>query len=107
MYGSEPLSHVVQTGLGWYWMLVALLNLGFAAYYCYSAKSMFQGLIWTIVSVVFFAHAAAFLTGHGTIMPQGVRDAADALMGPVTYFVIAVTTFFVMLYFRRFFAEPL
>lgn len=107
MYGSEPLSHVVQTGLGWYWVLVALLNLGFAAYYCYSAKNMFQGLIWTVVSVVFFAHAAAFLSGHGAIMPQALRDAADALMGPVTYFVIAVTTFFVMLYFRRFFAEPL
>lgn len=107
MYGHEALTSTIQHGLGWYWVMVVLLNVGFAAYYFFFAKNMLQTLIWSAVSLVFLIHAAIFFTGNGGVLAQPVRDAADALMGPVTYFVIAVTTFFVMLYFRAFFSQPL
>lgn len=107
MYGPETLTSTVQTGLGWYWVFVALLNIGFAAYFFFNAKNMVQALIWGAASAVFLVHAVIFLTHNGGVLAQPVRSAADWLMGPVTYFVIAVSAFFIMLYFRRFFADPI
>jgi hypothetical protein len=41
------------------------------------------------------------------IIPQWARDFVDGLMGPITYFVISVTGFILLLRFRRFLTQPL
>jgi hypothetical protein len=99
MHGSG-LSPEVQHGLGIFYLLVVLMNLGFAIYQHRILRNTAQAAVWALVSLVFLGHAAAYLTGHGWILSQGIRDAVDAAMGPVSYFCIAVGAFFLFLYFR-------
>lgn len=106
MHGSG-LSASVQTGLGVFYLLVVLMNLGFAIYQHRVVRNSLQAAIWAAVSLVFMIHAVVYLTGHGWILPQGVRDAVDAAMGPVSYFCIAVAAFFLFLYFRGPLTEPI
>ena len=42
----------IQNGLGVYYLLVLLLNLGFAAYLFWLGKNKPQALLWTVVGVV-------------------------------------------------------
>lgn len=105
MHGSG-LTPGIQIGLGVFYALVVLLNLGFAIYQHRVRKNTAQAALWAVVSVIFMAHAAAYLTGHGWVLPQGARDAVDAVMGPVSYFCIAVAAFFLFLYFRGPLTEP-
>jgi hypothetical protein len=106
MHGTENLTSSIQTGLGVYYVLAALLNLGFAAYQLKFQRNSFQAVIWTVVSGVFLIHAIAYFAQLGWVLPQGLRDLADAFMGPVTYFVLSVTGFILFLYFRRFLTQP-
>jgi hypothetical protein len=105
MHGSE-LDHALQTGLGAYYILVVLLNLGFAFYQLKVRKAVFQAGLWGLVAGVFLIHAAVYLSGHGWIMPRSARDLVDAVMGPISYFCIAVGAFFLFVYFRKFLTEP-
>ena len=50
--------------------------------------------------------AVAYLTGHGWILPQSVRDAVAAAMGPVSYFCSAVAGYFLFLYRRAPLTQP-
>src|SRR5262249_50572767 len=57
----ENLTPPIQTGIGIYYFLVVLLNLGFVAYCYYAKRNMTQVLIWSIVSGVFLVHGLAYL----------------------------------------------
>ncbi|MCS6852454.1 MAG: hypothetical protein NZ700_14925 [Gemmataceae bacterium] len=105
-HGTHVLSGSAQTGLGVYYVLVFLLNLGFAAYHYYKRRDSFQTFVWTAVSLVFLFHAGAYLLHRGWVIPEEVRDLVDGLMGPVTYFTGSVIGFALLLYYRRFFTEP-
>jgi hypothetical protein len=106
MHGTENLTSSIQTGLGVYYVLAALLNLGFAAYQLKLQRNSFQAIIWAVVSGVFLIHAIAYFAELGWVLPQGLRNLADAFMGPVSYFVLSVTGFILFLYFRRFLTQP-
>jgi hypothetical protein len=56
----EFLTAPIEVGIGSYYLLVVLLNLGFAAYHFFYGKNRFQALVWTIVSGVFFIHAMVY-----------------------------------------------
>jgi hypothetical protein len=149
------LTPTIQTGIGVYYLLVVLLNLGFV-YYMYTKRNMTQVLIWTIVAAVFLVHAGAYFIngqrlssaqaglldaenaltrleaqgGSGEdlavaqkdvaearqevhdrehaawVIPQWAKDFVDWLMGPVTYFVISVAAFVILLKGYRFFTQP-
>jgi hypothetical protein len=106
MHDHEGLSGSIQTGLGYYYFLVMLMNLGFAAYYFYAEKKRTQALIWIGVSGIFLLHALAYLFHAGWTIPHVVRDTVNDVMNPVSYFVLAVGGLFVLLRWRRFFTEP-
>jgi hypothetical protein len=152
----DTLSPNIQSGIGFYYLLVALLNLGFVAYWYSNKRNMTQVVIWTIVAAVFVVHAGAyFINGRGLaaeqanlvkaeeeftrlqatgatsdqlteaqhevenahlavetkahaawVIPAWARNFVDWLMGPITYFVISVLLFVLLLKFYKFFAEP-
>jgi hypothetical protein len=106
MTNSEVLTLETQTGLGWYYLLVTVFNLGIACYYYYARRDRNQTAIWGTVAGVFLVHAAAYMTHYGWIMPKGLRNAIDWAMDPVTYFVGAVVGFGLFLRFRRVLTEP-
>jgi hypothetical protein len=105
MHDHPSLAPSFQTGLGIYYFLVALMNLGFAAYF-YQRKNRTQVLIWTAAAAVFVIHAAAYLTHHGWLMPEGIKTLVNDVIGPVTYFVAAVFGLMAFLIWRKFFTEP-
>ncbi len=106
MHDSHGLSPATQTGLGFYYLVVVLLNLGFACYWWYGRRDRRQTAIWVAVTAVFFFHAVVYLTGNGWIMPQALRDAADFVMNPVTYFFGSVILFILFLTYRRALTDP-
>ena len=116
LHGFKSLTewNSVQTGLGVYYLLVVLLNVGFAAYHYYSRRDMRQTIIWGAVSGVFLIHALIYLIRQGPVLPQGFRDAVTGVMGwyggqmgPILYSTLSVIGFIVFLRFRRFLTAPL
>ena len=103
----ESLSSSMQIGLGVYYLLVALMNLGFAMYWRRSDNNGNQSMLWTVVAGVFFAHALLYLFQLGFIIPQAIRSSVDNLMNPVSYFVIAVIAFIAFLRYRKFLTDPI
>src|SRR5438128_2682964 len=106
MHNHEGLSGSLQTGLGIYYFLVMLMNLGFAAYFHYSAKDRTQTKIWLAVAGVFFIHSFLFLFHFGWALPDALRDFINYVMNPVSYFFMTVAALIVFLRFRRFLTEP-
>lgn len=96
----------LQTGLGFYFLLVMAMNLGFAAYYFRVEKQKSAGLAWTLVSGVHFVFALAYLAHASWQLPAGLKDFIDVLMGPVIYSTLSVVGFFAFLQFRRTFTNP-
>jgi hypothetical protein len=95
----------LQNSLGVYYLLVALLNLGFAVYYLRS-KDPVKGFGWTLVAFFFLIHMAAYLAHLNWVLPHGIREGIDLLMGPVLYTTVSIVAFVVMLIWRRFFTNP-
>jgi hypothetical protein len=100
------LSDSMQTGLGVYYLLVALMNLGFAAHFHYREKRPTQVLIWGAVAGVFLVHALAYFFHAGWLMPDGIKDFVNNVMNPVSYFVLATVGLAAFLYWRGFFTAP-
>jgi hypothetical protein len=86
---SHGLAGSLQTGIGLFYFLVMLMNVGFALYQYGERKNQLQAIIWGIVAVIFGIHAAAYLTHHGWVIFPWLQHAIDYAMGPVTYFVLA------------------
>jgi len=100
------ISDSLQNGLGYYYLLVMLMNLGFAAYWYFDRKNLAQTAVWGIVSLVFLFHAVLYLSHHGFIIPVGIQEAVNTAMNPVTYFVLAVLGLVLLLWLRAFFTDP-
>ena len=96
----------LQNGLGVYFLLVALLNFGFAAYWVYGVKKMLAGLVWAGVGVFFLLQSVGYFAHLGWTLPHGIRDFIDYLTGPVTYTMLSIVAFALLLYFRKFFVQP-
>jgi hypothetical protein len=102
----HPLDKGLQNGLAVYYLLVALLNFGFAAYWVYGPKKMLAGLVWAAVGALFLIHSIAYFAHLGWVLPIGMRETIDNLTGPVVYTTLSIIGFIVLLYFRRFFVQP-
>jgi hypothetical protein len=110
---EHPLDKGLQNALVVYYLLVAVLNLGFAAWWFYAAKNKAAALLWAIVSGVFLVHAFLYLSHSGPVLSRGVRDFTTGFMGlyggqmgPIIYVTLSIVGFIVLLYFRRFFVRP-
>lgn len=106
MHSHNGLSHALQTGLGWYFVLVVLMNLGFAAYFFFNRKNRLQAFIWVVVAGLFLTHAIAFFGHAGWRLGEGIKEAVNYAMNPVTYFFGSVLLLVIVLRFRRVFTEP-
>jgi hypothetical protein len=113
MHDNGHLAASVQTGLGIYYLLVVLLNVGFAAYYYYARKNLMQTAIWGIVAGVFLVHAALYLLGQGPTLSPAFREFTTEAMGgyggqagPIMYFVGSLALFVAFIKFRKFFTDP-
>jgi hypothetical protein len=96
----------LKTGLGVYYLLVVVMNVGFAAYMYYGAKNRAQAMLWIMVATVFLVHSLAYFAGANLILGQGIKNLINYIMDPVTYFVGSVTLFILFLYFRKTLTQP-
>lgn len=91
------MSGSLQTGIGLFYFLVMLMNVGFALYQQQTVKNATQAMIWYVVAAIFGVLAALYLTHHGPAIFPWLQHAIDWVMGPVTYFCIAVLAFTVVM----------
>jgi hypothetical protein len=105
MNGHEHFSASLGRGLALYYFLVLLLNLGFAVYW-WRRNQTGKTLVWGAVSLVFLIHALAYLFGAGWQMPHALLAFVDAIMNPVSYFVLALAGLVLFLYFRTVTTDP-
>jgi hypothetical protein len=105
MNGHEALSPSLQNGLALFFFIVTLLNVGFAAYW-FGRRSMGQAVLWGAVSLLFLAQTLLFLFHAGMPLPAAARGFINAVMNPVSYFVLAVIFFVILLAFRRIATNP-
>ena len=107
MHDSHYMSGSLQTGIGLFYFLVLLMNVGFALHMQFNVKNMLQAIVWYVVAGVFGVLAVLYLTHNGPPIFDWLRDAIDWIMGPTTYFLLAVVGFTCLLLFRKFITEPI
>jgi hypothetical protein len=105
MHNNHSLSSSIQIGLGVYYLLGMIMNLGFASYQN-RHKRRSQGRLWTFVACVFLFHSLAYFFQAGWVLPDSIKNAVNAAMNPVSYFVLALIGLGALLYFRRSATEP-
>jgi hypothetical protein len=115
LHGFKSLAewNSVQTGLGVYYLLVVLLNLGLAAYFVYARRDRPWAVVWAAVAGIFLIHALVYLVHYGPVLPQGFRELTTRIMGayggqagPILYTLMSVLAFVLFLRFRHFFTQP-
>jgi len=113
MYESSGLTPSIRTGLGVYYLLVVLLNLGYVGYLWFFTRERRVALFWTAVAAIFLIHAGAYFAGLNWILALSIRDATTRLMGamggqlgPILYSTLSVVAFIVFLRYREFLTEP-
>ncbi len=102
---NSSLSAGIQNGLGAFYLLVAVMNLGFAFYQA-GQKNRTQARIWNLVAGVFLIHALANFGHAGWVLADAIKNFVNTVMNPVSYFVLAVAGMAAFLYWRKFFTEP-
>jgi len=105
--------NMVQTGLGWFYVLAVLMNLGFALYQLRVKKDAATALFGVVWGVLFLLFAPFYLAHSGWQLNAGVRRATTSLMlayggqaGPILYSTASVIAFALFLYFRDFLTRP-
>jgi hypothetical protein len=102
---GHELDPSLQNGLAAYYLLVTLLNLGFSWYY-FRVKQRGVAFFWAAVSAFYLIHAIVYALHLNPILPLGIRQGIDWLMGPVVYTTLSIVLFAVMLIWRKFFVNP-
>ncbi|MFO0927653.1 MAG: hypothetical protein U0736_11540 [Gemmataceae bacterium] len=110
---AASLDSGLQTGLGVYYGLCALMNAGFAHYYQRHAEPRQPGAAraWYAVAGLFLLHAVAYAVFHvGWKIPHSVTETTDAVLsgnlGATIYTTVSFVAFAALLYWRRFFVQP-
>jgi hypothetical protein len=102
----------VQTGLGAFYLLLALMNFGFAAWLFArpQGKGRLSAALWGFVGALAVIHSIAYFAHAGWTLPLGVRESVDGVLkgnrGATIYVIASVVAFAVALWFRKFFVRP-
>src|SRR5438105_15454862 len=96
----------LQNGLAVFYLMAAFLNAGFALYF-FKTKEGLKALVWSLVAALFLVHTVAYFAHLGWTISPSVTRPIDAMMGPVTYTLLSVVGFVLVIVFRRFFTNPL
>ena len=114
MHGSATLSHSTAFSLAVFYLLVVVLNIGYAAYLLYVNRDRKQAAIWGAVAGVFLIHAALYLSPARPVLPASVGETTTRIMGawngqagPILYTVLSVLAFAALLYYRKFLTQPI
>jgi hypothetical protein len=114
MSDSDALTGSLQNGLAIYYLVGVLLNFGFAAYQFFVRRDRTLGIVGAAFGALLLLHAGAYFAKLGLTLPIGLRLWTTSLMGalggqagPILYTLVSVVGFFVFLYYRRFFTEPI
>jgi hypothetical protein len=107
MHNHATLPSSFQNGLGFFYLLVLLLNLGFVAYFWVRQRDRALTVLWLAVSAVFLIHSLAYFFHAGWAMSPVIKNFVNAIMNPVTYFVLALLGLIVLLYFRKIATNPI
>src|SRR5262245_2463230 len=94
-----------QTGLGIFYLLGMVLNLGFSLHYLRRGHKT-AAMVWGLVAGVYLVHSFAYLAHLGWELPQGIRDFVNNLAGPVSYTALSVVGFCAFLYWRKQLTDP-
>jgi len=112
MFDSE-LTSSLQTGLAIYYLVVVLLNLGFAAYQLRARRDTRLAALGAILGLLALVHMLAYFGHANWQLSSGFRAFTTSLMGawggqagPILYTALSVLGFVVFLYYRRFLTEP-
>src|SRR5262245_56207824 len=105
MHNHNGLSGGLQTGLGIYYFLVALMNFGFASY-MHGRRNRKQVTIWTIVALIFLIHSGIYLIHAGWELPAAIKGFVNNVMNPTSYFILSVAMIAGLLYWRKTVTEP-
>jgi hypothetical protein len=112
MHGSATLTHSTAFSLAVFYLLVVVLNLGYAAYQFYVNRDRKQAAIWAGVAGVFIIHALLYLTPARPMLPESFRQTTTRIMGawhgqagPILYTVVSVIAFIAVVYWRKFLTQ--
>src|SRR5262245_34504493 len=106
---SDTLDHSLMNGLGVYYLLCALMNVGFALYYQRFAEPRKPALatLWFAVAGLFAFHALAYGVFHANwVLPGTIRKAVDAVADPISYTLLSIVAFAALLYWRKTLTDP-
>ena len=116
MHGAEHgLGPSIQNGLAVCYLLLVVMNLGFAAYHLFISKNQQLTKIASICAGVFLLHALLYYPGirSGLMLPESFRGFTTRLMGlyggqagPILYVGVSIAAFVAVLYYRKWFSEP-
>ncbi len=72
MPNHHSLSSSIQIGLGVYYLIGVIMNLGFASYQN-RHRNRSQGRLWTFVACVFLFHSLAYFFQAGWLLPDSIQ----------------------------------
>ncbi len=106
MHHGTEVSPGVATGIGVYFALLCLLNVG-AAWYV-SSRSQRKPLVvlWGLVALGYLFCSVMAVNGNPVLLPEGFKQAVNGVAGPVTFTFGSLGFFVVFLILRRFFVRP-
>ncbi len=99
------LSPEIQNGIAVYFLVVALLNAGFAAWFLRAGR-VAAAAGWGAVTALALVIAGAYFAHRNWVLPPSAREAIDFLMGPVVYTSLSILLFALLLIFRKVFVIP-
>src|SRR5436190_20994126 len=97
----------VLKGLATYYVLVAILNAGYAFFHV-KQRNRPQALLWLLVAGLFLVHAFVYLSPAGghAIISERLTHFIDSVTNAVSYFVLSTTAFILLLVFRKQLTAP-
>lgn len=112
MHGGSDLTPSVEIGLGFFYLVAVLLNLGYSIYH-YRNKNVPQATVWAAVATLFLAHSLLYFLGIGPTLPHSLRAYTTHIMGlyggqmgPILYVGLSIVGFILLYRYRKFLTEP-
>jgi hypothetical protein len=104
----HELDRNIQIGLAVFYALCVVMNVGFALYYQYGTEPRKPEIaaLWYGVAGLFGLHVLIYAFQLGLVMPKGLREGIDLLTNPITYTVLSMAAFAILIIFRKFFVNP-
>lgn len=102
----DELLEQLSLGLGWYYVAAAGLNLAACCHWWRRRKRRLTAAAWLGLAAAFAGLAAAAFAGHPLGLPESLKAALDAWLGPVRLFFASLVLLALFLLARRWLVMP-